>query len=596
MILSRKEIGGLERSNFARSHGLLTKDQKARMKVLEGKTKLSKKEKRELDLLQKVQNKRFSVGDYADTLQQFALLTTLYLKPAYFGPNFAGQLMILAADHAWNPFSISKTGMLTHATWAKYRKVPIKIGKKKFSEYDLMRSRIRAAMGNGMANSLAGMSGHHPLGRSINLARAVKNIQVGYGAFLDSPFRDNAFYHAAQRTGFGTPEAIHDLVLNPDLRGKFYEVSQRANANAIDFTMAWKHDPWFRRTIFFYSWIKGSSKWTARMSTEHPYQFQLGYREGQNLKEQILKEFGAIPEYLDGSIIVGHRLDPLLGRIPLIINPASISITGSLGDAIKSGGALISGHAAQSEMPADWLSPPLSAGIAMITGTDPFTGKTYPTGTSPFEIFLKKMLGNVAGVQSYQRFKQAGESRFDTTNKLFPFTTHDVRMKTLLGGAAKTPVNPKIARSRGVADLAAGATRGERLELKTGPALDEFKAAYKAAYKTPVPKELVQYASRNLLFQLNRAAWRDRSKNFGPYEKLLADANFMIASKQWTEQEARDWLKQYAGAVPSVQAKASSTIARTANGYGYILNKYVTIINKYREQQGDQPISEFPKG
>jgi hypothetical protein len=156
-----------------------------------------------------------------------------------------------------------------------------------------MRSRIRAVMGNGMSNSLASMRGEALPGRSVRLAQFVQNFQRFYGAVLDTQFRDNAFFHAADRAGFRTPESVHMLVMDPEYRGQFYHVSQRANANAIDYSLMWQHDNKVRRLIFFYAWIKGSSKWTVRRTQLHPIQAQIDSAMGYELRQRLLAELGS---------------------------------------------------------------------------------------------------------------------------------------------------------------------------------------------------------------------------------------------------------------------------------------------------------------
>ena len=82
---------------------------------------LSRRQIAELERLNfKELKQKFTAGDYADSFQQLAVLTTLYLKPSYLLPNLAGQLAILLNDHAWSPLSIHKTLHLTASTYKAY--------------------------------------------------------------------------------------------------------------------------------------------------------------------------------------------------------------------------------------------------------------------------------------------------------------------------------------------------------------------------------------------------------------------------------------------------------------------------------------------
>ena len=557
---------------------------------------LTRSQVRALEKEKFFKRKHTGAGDYLDSLQQLALITTLYLKPGYFAPNVAGQIMIMAADHAWNPFSIAKTGLLTRQTYAKFKDVYTGGGKtKNDSDWVKIKSAIRASMGNGMAQSLAGMQKRSGLaGRSYYLARATKEFQNFYGALMDSWQRDNAFYHAAQRAGFGSPDAIRALTLDPEYRGKFYDVTRRANANAVDYSLMWKHDAKFRRTVFFYSWIKGSSKWTARMVTQHPMQTFIGTAQGQELQQKLQQAFQGTPvSYLDGSVVVGYRNDPVLGKIPMIINPASMSVTGSLGDAIKMGTGLLTGQATQSQMPSSMLTPPLSALLAVITGQDPFTGKTFPPGTSAPDIFWQKLTGNIAGFQAYKRFQQAGaKDPLAKMHQLFPYTQSDA-FKRMMFGAWKIPVNPKVERSRAISEQAAFLAPPERIKLRTGPVVDEWAANYKKAYGEPIPPDVIDAIKQRLNYEMVKSHWLSGKKHPTPFDTLLADVNYQVVRGDISAAEGKQDLADYAHETPTVQKQIASRMEKGFFPRTEISNVRKSI-NSYLEDVGLPSLPGLP--
>ena len=291
---------------------------------------------------------------------------------------------------------------------------------------------------------------------------------------------------------------------------------------------------------------------------------------------------------------MGHRKDKELGSIPLVMNLSAMSVTGSLGDLIKQGTSWLTGTNFQSNAPADVLSPLPSGIVASITGQDPFTGRAYPAGEGGLEIFIRKALGNVAGIQTARRFSQAGKE--DKSTVLYPYTKQDVELKTFLGGFAKTPVNPKVARSRGISAEAAGKPRVQRIVMRFDPAVQEYRDAWKKVSISPFPKALSDAMKKKLAFEKNRAEFRDaKGHKLEPFDRLIADANFAVRTGYYTEPGAKQLLKFWATMLPSQQSTTSSQLASILSGSS-IISSYRTMINSQLESKGEKTVSDLPSG
>jgi len=530
---------------------------------------------------QRKEKGEISAGDIWDTGQQLALMATILLKPGYFLPNFLGQATVLLSDMQWWIPNLAHNSKLSKAV---YEMNPGNL------------PRVRAAMMDSATRSL--FSGAEPKipGASYKVAIATQRLQQFYSRWLDSPFRDSAFWQEARRQGFTTKEAGDRLLNDPTLSGKFYEISRRANANAIDFSM---YRPFerklVRRLVFFYPWFKGASKYSARFLFEHPIQSQI-YRqmaiENQKRNESI---FGRMVSYEDGVFVAGFHHVPLLGKQPLVINTNSMTVLGTLGttlDVFLKGGL---GTAPPSEMPIEFANPILSASIAAAMGVDPFTRKAYPAGSTIQGRFFSKLGGNIAGLTMLQNVAKAHEyatGQKDVTKVLMPYSWWEPLGRFFIGPTPYT-LNKVEQQSRAQSEAQATMSRTQKLVIKSKQYMDTYNQAAKAV-GVEVPDLVKQALAIRAAKMANRTTWAEsKGSPLNPHETLLADLGFLVGMKKLSNAQAKTWMRTWAHLPDTEIAKQDANLAK-AFMYDGLLSDYTSQINMRMRAYGYNPIPAPP--
>ena len=241
--------------------------------------------------------KFFKFTDAANEAQKAGLL---YLKPSYLGTNMLGNVGL----------ALTQQGFLAPLNLTKSFKVL-------FTGKGLTPEAV-ATIKSGMGQGLSGMldSRRSLLGR---VARGSSWMAQQYGKVIDDPFRFSSFLHEADVAGFRSADQIEKLTTDPALADKLTEVFTRANDGMINYErMGPGEQAIVRRLVFFYPWLKGSSRYGYQLFINHPgaaaFSSTLA-QQGHSWQEQQL---GALPDYLSSLI-------PLHGG-QSAINPTSAAI------------------------------------------------------------------------------------------------------------------------------------------------------------------------------------------------------------------------------------------------------------------------------
>ena len=283
----------------------------------------------------------------------------LYLKPAYIVPNALGNVALAMVHQGFlAPRNITVAAKVVRDTDAKTV------------------ATLKALSGAGHA-SVLGEGG----GAFKAFQHVINKGAAFYGKIVDDPIRFTAMVHELHAAGYDTPLKIQKLVHAAEddvkhgenaekLRQELLGAGQRANDSMINYERLGPGEQnILRRLIFFYPWVKGSARYTAKMFIDHPtvaYGTSPVSRVGAQWEQQ---ELGDEPSYAEGLI-------PLEGG-KRVINPSSASVTGQTGQLLEILDNIFSSHPKSDLSIMQNLSPT----DAMFNSA--FTGNTtIPTGTN----------------------------------------------------------------------------------------------------------------------------------------------------------------------------------------------------------------------
>lgn len=484
------------------------------------------------------QEREHGIGPAVDTMNQIAKIGTLYLKPAYVPANMLGQIFFSLADHAWNPVNVARTVKIQRQLYKDYhgdrgRRAQQRAG------------RMRAVMGEGLAHAM-----HHEAGMSRKIGSFYRLASEGFNKILDTPFRDNAFINEAYRFGYRSADEIGDL-LDAVPGSKKYddliEIGRRANRNLVDYArLGSKEKAWIRRVIFFYPWFKGATIYAGHYVSEHPAQALLNLKLGQEAYENDPLE-GA-PSYMEGFIKWGEKEVPGVGKVARVINPTSSSVLGTPAEVIGGIQNFVGGGGGRSENASSFLTPPLSAGIAAVTGSDPFTGRDVPPGQSPIETFAREMGDTVAPLkmwQNVQRGRAIASGEQNPEDLMYVRTPWESVQQWGLG-VTPVSVNESEMRERGAAESRSLESKRRRTELNLKDKLGQWEEQSKAV-GLDIP-ESVREAFQLRVERDGELAALDASKkgDLRMIDRLQGEMALLVRKGVMDEQAARDILLRYA--------------------------------------------------
>lgn len=528
-------------------------------------------------------------GQYFDTVNQLAVILALYLKPAYLSANLLGQAFLVTADHYLNPVAMYRSFHLS---------------KQMNKQFPHLMTEIKASMHEGILESF-GLQG----GKSTKISAIHGKMARMYNKILDTPFRDATFFNEAIRRGYTSPEMIADLIRNPKKRGEFLQIAMRANENIIDYGRMGKFERQaVRRVIFFYPWIKGASVYSGRFITEHPGQFEAQMQAGRIAQSEIEEELGPLPSYVVGSFIgpdidipgygnLSYREGPNGEKIPRIVNPAAVTVLGTLGEVTGAARGYLAGNPKDAEQLSEYLTPGISMGISSVLKYDPFTGRSYPSDMTGPEIFaqeLKQLAAPVDTFNDIRRAQQYASGEKSTEEVLFPYTAKE-RLGRFIFGVAPYSINKKESRSRAFAERRGLANKTTRERMKAADERRELlEGAISAGMLPRNAKTLPKEVRSALLLKAKRADnlvryEQELGRKLETIDRLQADLSLAVRMKRIPEQMAANILKEVELAPDSTVEYIYRRIREAMFG-GQVISAYRKRINAARNAAGEEQI------
>lgn len=532
-------------------------------------------------------------GRAIDTVNQLAIIGTLYAKPAYLTPNLIGQAFLITADHFLNPLRLLDSMKLRNASMGKTNATTAR-----------QSQMIKAAMHEGIVGSIEVKGG-----ASARVAGVHQAMSLFYSRLMDDWFREVSFFNEAKRHGFDTPDKINSL-FSAENQGKFIEISRRANANIIDFgRMTAGERTVMRRLIFFYPWVKASSFYTARFPTQHPFQTMAivgASREGQ---EKTEKELGPLPSYLEGAFKgpdvnipgfgnLGERTMPDGSKKPRIINPAAASIFGSLGEVMDAVRANALGEVRESEQLSDFLSPAVSLAASVIFRRDPFTGREFPSDMSLADILTQEAGQYLAPLDAYRDTRDAKKfatGERDPDEVLFPYTGKE-RVARFVGGITPYTLNQKEARSRAFAERRGLQDKQKRETMKYIERRENLLQQAKEVgilprSATQLPKEVREAFTVRAAREANLVGFEvELGRDLTNVDRLYADLSLLVRQKKMPKKLAERILEQVKG-LPDPMVDAVARQIRERHFGTAIISHYTKAINDRRTAMGRERVT-----
>lgn len=272
------------------------------------------------------QNPLFSLLDFplgrklihtADIVNDATKLMVLYLKPSYLIPNMLGNIGLTLVHQGFlAPLNMGKTLTLMFT--------------KKGLPHDVI-AHIKALMGEGFSGSLENERNLRGL-----MAQASSGAARFYGRIIDDPFRFAAFLHEARLAGFTTLKDVENLVKDGRYQTALHDVATRANDALIDYErLGPAEQSIIRRMVFFYPWVKGSTRYGYHLFINHPFAAAVNVYAGKSGTKYIDEKLGPLPAYEEG-------LTPLGGG--KVMNLSSASILGTGGQVVENIANIFQGH------------------------------------------------------------------------------------------------------------------------------------------------------------------------------------------------------------------------------------------------------------
>jgi hypothetical protein len=348
-----------------------------------------------------------------DAVNNATKIAVLYLKPAYAIPNMLGNIALNLVQQGFlAPVNLAKSVL----TW---RALP----------RDTQAS-IKGIMGEGFAETQM-----KPSGFSGGITHAGNWLAGKYGGIVDDPFRRASFLHEARIDGFVTREQLHRLTTNEAYADQFHAIANRANDEIIQYeALSPGEQAILRRLIFFYPWVKGSTRYALQSVKEHPVSVGAQGQAGQQGNKMIEEVFGKLPSYAEGLIPYGPERHGLLP----VGNPASMAIYQEPADILKAAAGLFQHDPGGIQNIFGNFAPGDAALIAGLS-LGKVSSIPHPSGWSPLHV----MANEFYGANPLRLLYEANTGGPTRSNALYPDNSMlDAWLRWgLFGGLAKRTYN-----------------------------------------------------------------------------------------------------------------------------------------------------------
>jgi len=303
--------------------------------------------------------------DAINTAQKMAIL---YLKPAYAIPNMLGNVFLnLVQQGPLAPYNLA-----------------LSVAAHKFMDVST-RQRIRAIMGAGASDVLRAQGIH---GWTAHLSNW---FAAKYGTLVDDPFRFSSFLYEARASGFRSLDDLYRLTHDPEYADQFRAIGNRANDSVINYELLSPGEQAMaRRIIFFYPWVKGSTRYATQLLKEHPTAagaIAATGTYGTNILEELFP--GGLPPWAEGSIVYSP---PNAQGYATVGNPSSAAILQEPADLLRTAVGLFSKNPDASAGILHQVAPADEALLALGTQGQ-YSSIPHKASTPPWEVAINEMFG-----------------------------------------------------------------------------------------------------------------------------------------------------------------------------------------------------------
>jgi hypothetical protein len=361
-----------------------------------------------------------------DALNTANKMAILYLKPAYIFPNAMGNLFLNLIHQGFlAPWNLSRA---VATSWRLDRET---------------RDGLLGATGEGGIEAIGREAPGNVIGR---FQRGARRVAAAYGKIVDEPFRLAAILHEAWLSGFSSPAELRALVTEKKLQGTFTDIAQRANDAIVNYEMLSPAEQGImRRLIFFYPWIKGSTRLVGQQLKERPITTGLQAEVGKEQSRYVESVLGALPAYAEG--ITPFRKPNAQGQA-LIQNPMAMSIMGTPGHALNEVLNMFSSTPQQALAASQELSPADLFGLTLLTAGLGAGGVSVRRlqKTSPFKTAVSNYYSGIPLFNFAQQLispKPAGVSVYPQSN-----LWTELSRIGLFGGLTPRPYDVPLAQYR----------------------------------------------------------------------------------------------------------------------------------------------------
>lgn len=263
-----------------------------------------------------------------------------------------------------------------------------------------------------------------------------------YARTFDAPSRFLNLHYIASKSGFGSPEKFSAFLreskdatgLSDVQKATIDGIWKRANRASIQYDKLSDFERrYLNRVIWFWPWLKGSTKFAGRTIVEHPYQAAAVGTLGGKGADQTLKDLGPQASYNAGIFRIGGS-----DANPWTINLNTISPfstpAGLMEDAIHVA------HPTQAEQLASALSPALAA-----AGGAAYHLNQY--GAASKGDVLTNLLGSLVGTTPEATLLKALTGSAAKPSRQFPTSRLEGIARFLGGSAVPRVQNRAIANS-----------------------------------------------------------------------------------------------------------------------------------------------------
>jgi hypothetical protein len=238
--------------------------------------------------------------------------------------------------------------------------------------------------------------------------------------------------HEAAARGIKSRADLNKLFKDPAMRDKLYEIVIEANNDIIDYSRLGQIEQrWIRRMVFFYPWVKGSTRYAGRFVKEHPGQQAFLNHLGNFGSEYQRQVLGDLPSFAEGLVPVSDKPS----AFPRVFDVAGVTPFSTPFDTGRDLARFVQGDASGL---VSALTPAAGALNTAFNGTNrlgynPRDEGNFETALGdqykniPLKLFIERMLADGPSGGLYQRSKR------------------DALMNILIGGpATKTADKAKL--------------------------------------------------------------------------------------------------------------------------------------------------------